>query len=85
MDIRERNYAIYQTAFDYLCKHAQGMTDDILTEYFYNPKKNNLDEAFGVVVSSAVDWHKPKARRIAYWDKSRSQIIEELEGNHSIS
>lgn len=85
MDIRERNYAIYQTAFDYLCKHAQGMTDDILTEYFYNPKKNNLDEAFGVVVSSAVDWHKPKARRIAYWDKSRSQIIEELVGNHSIS
>lgn len=43
-----------------------------------------MDEAFGVVVSSAVDWHKPKAHNIAYWDKSRSTVIERVVGNHSL-
>lgn len=85
MDIKERNNVIYQFAGEYLLKHAHGMTEDILAEYFHNPRKNTLDEAFGVVVSSAADWHKPKAQNIAYWEKDRSAVIEKVVGNHSIS
>lgn len=85
MDIKERNYIIYQFAGEYLRKNAYGLTESILEEYFYNPRKKELDEAFGVVISSAVDWHKPKARSIAYWDKNRSAVIEKIVGNHSIS
>lgn len=85
MDIKERNYIIYQFAGEYLRKNACGLTESILEEYFYNPRKKELDEAFGVVISSAVDWHKPKVRSIAYWDKNRSAVIEKIVGNHSIS
>lgn len=85
MDIRERNYIIYQTAIDYLRRHAHGLTDDILAEYFENPRKTDMNDAFGVVISSAVDWHKPKARNIAYWEEERRTLIEKVVGNHSIS
>lgn len=85
MNIKERNYTIYQFAGEYLRKHAHGLTDSILEEYFFNPQKKDLDEAFGVVISSAVDWHKPKARNIAYWEEERGAAIEKTVGNHSIS
>ena len=81
----ERNYVIYKTANDYLLEHAKDLTESILEEYFFNPRKKDLNDAFGVVVSSAVDWHKPKAQRIAYWDKNRYAIIEKVVGNHRIS
>lgn len=83
MNSIERNYTIYQTAYDYLCKHAEGLTDSILADYFFNPRKKDLNDAFGVVVYSADDWHKPKARNIAY--RERSELIEKTVGNHKIS
>lgn len=85
MDLKEKNNVIYQFAGEYLCKHAHGLTENILAEYFYNPRKEGLDEAFGVVISSAVDWHKPKARNIDYGNKKRNFDIEKVVGNHSIS
>ncbi|OPZ20060.1 MAG: hypothetical protein BWZ04_02089 [Firmicutes bacterium ADurb.BinA205] len=39
MNIKERNYTIYQFAGEYLRKHAHGLTDSILEEYFFNPQK----------------------------------------------
>lgn len=85
MDIQEKNYTIYKTAIDYLCEHAHGLTESSLAEYFENGKKNDINEAFGVVVSSAVDWHKPKARNIAYWEKERCVLIEKVVGDHNLS
>ena len=39
MDIKEKNYIIFQFAGEYLRKHAHGLTDSILEEYFDNPQK----------------------------------------------
>ena len=84
MDVHEKNYLIYQAAIDYLRKHAHGLTEANLAEYFDNPRKKDINDAFGVVISSAVDWHKPKARNIAYWEKERGALIEKVVGNHKI-
>lgn len=83
MTENERNYYFYQAASEYLCNHADGLTESILEEYFVNPRKKDIDEAFGVVVSSAVDWHKPKARNIDY--NERKELIEKTVGNHKLS
>ncbi len=83
MNIKERNKTIYRFAEEYLRKNANGLTDSILEEYYHNPRKPNLDSVFGVVVSSADDWHKPKARNISY--RNRSSAINKVVGDHSIT
>lgn len=79
----KRSYTIYTEATNYLYQHAIGLTESVLEEYFINPRKKDLNEAFGVVVSSAEDWHKPKARNIKY--KERWNDIEKVVGNHKLS
>ncbi|WP_294483865.1 hypothetical protein [uncultured Ruminococcus sp.] len=79
----KRSYTIYIEATNYLYQHAIGLTESVLEEYFVNPRKKALNEAFGVVISSAEDWHKPKARNIKY--KERWNDIEKVVGNHKLS
>ncbi|WP_024859210.1 hypothetical protein [Ruminococcus albus] len=78
-----RSYTIYMEATNYLYQHAIGLTESVLEEYFVNPRKKELNEAFGVVISSAEDWHKPKARNIKY--KERWNDIEKVVGNYKLS
>ena len=83
MTEQERNKIIYQFAQKYLLDNAEGLTREILEEYFQNPRKDTLDDIFGMVLSSAVDWHKPKTKVLQY--EFRKEKIRKLTGNGSVS
>lgn len=77
MTVQERNFTLYQDAYQYLKDHSKGLTNNILEKYLECHKLESLDEVFAIAVGFVNDWYCVK-RNIILYDKNNINIIKDL-------